>query len=143
MASWFVFLMKTLTFHQWFFIHNLYWTHGWKKDMFRKKKFIFHKTKCFFFKFWTLYVSKINPFLDLKRNTTIRQKLRTTWYDAKLHGSTSLVIFMFVQLWNSFPQELKKTFREEKKKWYEIIIITVTESREIIYLVGFCSRCLQ
>ena len=48
-----------------------------KKRHVQQKKFHFPQDKCFLFKFRTLYVSKINPFLDLKRNTTIRQKLRT------------------------------------------------------------------
>ena len=43
----------------------------------QKKKNHFPREKRFFFKFRTLHISKINSFLDLKRNTIIRQKLRT------------------------------------------------------------------
>ena len=91
------FLMKTGTFHQWFSIHTL----GEKRPA-KQKKIHFPRDKCFFVKFLTLHISKINSFLDLKRNTIIRQKLRTTWYNGKLHGATTLEIRMLWEPWNSF-----------------------------------------
>ena len=48
------FLMKTVTFHQWFFIHNLMLNTRWVKNL------------AFFYKCPTRLVSKINSFLDFK-----------------------------------------------------------------------------
>ena len=56
--------------------------------------------------------------------TIKQQKLRTTWYNIELHGSMTLGIYLHVQLWNSFPEELKTTKR----------MITYTNVTEDLFL---------
>ena len=76
--------------------------------------------------------------MDLKRNEIIKQKLRSTWYNGKLHGSVTLGIHMLEIV--SWRIKNKKTedyidkcngrpFREEKE-WYKVISITISESTE-------------
>ena len=50
----------------------------------------------------------------MKQKTIISEKLRTTWYNSKLHGSMTLGIHVFVKLWNLFPEELKTTKQKIK-----------------------------
>ena len=69
------FLMKTVAFHQWFSIYNLCLNTHWVEKDLLSKKIHFPQDQCFFCKFRTLHISKINSFLDLKQNTTIRQNL--------------------------------------------------------------------
>ena len=103
MVLWFVFNKDSNISRKIFPLKPLFeHTLGEKRPV-KQKTLLFHKTNVFSFKFWILYISKISSFLDLKRFKTIRQKLRTTWYNGKLHGSTILGIHMFAKLWNSFP----------------------------------------
>ena len=58
--------------------------------------------------------------LKTKQEATWQQKLRTTWYNGKLHGSMNLGMYVFLQLWNSFSEGLKTIKRK-------IIYTNVTE----------------
>ena len=71
------------------------------------EKIIIPQDKYFLFKCPILHISKINSILDLKQKTTREQKLWSTSYKGKLHGLMAYEIHMFIQLWNSFPEELK------------------------------------
>ena len=71
------------------------------------EKIIIPQDKYFLFKCPTLHISKINSILDFKQKTTREQKLWSTSCKGKLHGLMAYEIHMFIQLWNSFPEELK------------------------------------
>ena len=133
------FLMKILTCHQWFSIHNL-WTHvRWKEELLSQIIFL-PRDERFFCKCLTLNISKINSFLDLTRK-------KESWepFDITVsYGSRNFGIYMFPQLWNSFSEELIQQNRiiyinvmedlfVKKKKWYKIINITIVESTENVY----------
>ena len=95
-----------------------------EKRTVNQNNFTFQFHKRLFVKCPTLHISKTNSLLDLKRNEIIKQKLRTTWYNGKLHGSMTLGIHMlelvswritnnktadYIHKYNGRP------FREEKK----------------------------
>ena len=134
------FLMKTPKSTNNFIFKTSAWGHvGWKKNCYGKKI----PLSTFFSKCETWHSSKINSFLDLKLKSKKHQKLRTNWYNGKLHESMIVRINIFVQLWNFFPEELKtkktkqeyihkcnwRSFREVKND-LKIINITVTRSTE-------------
>ena len=105
--------MKTLAFHQWFSIHNLSRlnTRLVKKELLRKM-ISFSTKETFFFKCQTLHISKINPFLDLKRNKRLLENKSWEPLDIMVCYMDQWLweyIYMFVQLWNSFPEGLKAT----------------------------------
>ena len=95
-----------------------------KKRTAMQNNFIFHETIVFSCKSLTLRISKINSLLDFKRNKILLENKSWELFDkfGKLHGSVALGIHMCVQMWNSFPEELKATkqkcngkpFHEEK-----------------------------
>ena len=62
------FLMKTLTFRQWFSILNFRLNTCWVKKELLYKTISLSMRQMFFFKCPILLISKINWFLDLKRN---------------------------------------------------------------------------
>ena len=69
---------------------------------------------------FTYFLNKLILGLKTEQKTIWQQKLRTTWHNGKLHGSMTLEIYIFAQLWNSFPEELKTITQK-------IIYINVTE----------------
>ena len=83
--------------------------------------------------------------MDLKWNTIIRQKLRTTWMVSYMDQWLWEYICLyncgtcFLRIKNNTTEDYihkcnGRPFREEKK-WYKIIIVTVVESTENVYHV--------
>ena len=69
---------------------------------------------------FTYFLNQLIFGLKTEQKTIWQEKLRTTWHNGKLHGSMTLEIYIFAQLWNSFPEELKTITQK-------IIYINVTE----------------
>ena len=74
------FLMKTLTFHQPFSIHNLMLSRCWLKNV------------AFFYRCLTLHIPKINSFLDFKRNKSL-------WDNKNWEALDAAVSYMGQWLW--------------------------------------------
>ena len=77
----------------------------------KKSKYFRETLRSNFKRFWNKLILE----LKTKQKTTEQQKLKTAWYNRKLHESITLGIHMFVQLWNLFPEELKTTKQNRGK----------------------------
>ena len=93
-----------MIFHQQFSIQNFMLDARWLKKGTAMEliSFYFYGTNAWMSNF-TYLSNKLIPGLKTKQ-TIIQQKLRTIWYNSKLHEPMALRIHMFVQLRNSFPE---------------------------------------
>ena len=115
----------------------------WESD-FKQNSFIFHEKNVFSFKCMTLHISKINSFLHVKRNKRLLDKSGEPLDTTVSCMDQWLWVYMFVQPWKSFLEELKtakqmiiipkcngRPIREEKND----INIAITESTKNVYHV--------